>query len=168
LPPIVDDFYQVPLGLKLNRTTPGNIIFRISEIDETLKGKRIYLTDIVSGAEQDLLPDGEYSVPMVKGEYNSRFFLNFSNLATGVNDNIPNPKYFNIYSNEGILKAEIAEVYGDYGTLTIYNLSGQVLFSERIYTAGIYEYSPGLKDGVYIVRYVSGKSVITKKIILLN
>ena len=168
LSPIVDDFYQVPLGLKLNRNAPGNLVFRISEIDETLKGKRIYLTDIVAGSEQDLLPDKEYSVPMIKGEYNNRFFLNFSNVTTGVNDNMLNTKLFNIYCIEGILKAKIGEVNGDYGTLSIYNLSGQILFNERIYTTGYYEYNTGLKDGAYIVRYVSGKLVISKKIILLN
>jgi hypothetical protein len=168
LSPIVDDFYQVPLGLKLNRNAPGNIIFRISEIDETLSGKRIYLTDNIAGSEQDLLPDKEYSVPMIKGEYNNRFFLNFSNLTTGFSDYIPNIKPFNIYCTKGILKAEIGEVNGDYGTIYIYNLSGQILFSKRIYTTGYYEYNPGIKDGAYIVRYVSGKLVITKKIILLN
>jgi hypothetical protein len=168
LSPIVDDFYQVPLGLKLNRNAPGNLVFRISEIDETLKGKRIYLTDNIAGSEQDLLPDKEYSVPMIKGEYNNRFFLNFSNVTTGVNDKVLNTKLFNIYCVEGILKTEIGEVNGDYGTLSIYNLSGQILFNQRIYTAGYYEYNTGLKDGAYIVRYVSGKLVISKKIILLN
>ncbi len=32
LPPISDNLLQIPLGLKLNRA--GNIIFRISDIDE--------------------------------------------------------------------------------------------------------------------------------------
>ena len=38
---------------------------------------RIYLTDKVSGTEQDLLPDKVYSLSLGAGEYNDRFFLNF-------------------------------------------------------------------------------------------
>jgi hypothetical protein len=75
LPNTTDTVEIVPLGLKLNKS--GNVIFRIRDFDETMISvKRIYLTDIVAGTEQDLLPDMEYNLFLTTGEYQNRFFLN--------------------------------------------------------------------------------------------
>ena len=84
LPPVSDNLLQIPLGLKLNRE--GSIIFRIRDIDESLTGIRIYITDITAGIDQDLLPDKKYRVSLGTGEYDNRFFLNFSDIETGIKD----------------------------------------------------------------------------------
>ena len=39
--------------------------------------------------------------------------------------------------------------------LSIYNLTGQVLFTKRISDSGYYEFNPGFKDGIYIVSFAS-------------
>ena len=166
LPPISDNLLQIPLGLKLNKA--GNIIFRIRDIDETLTGARIYLSDMVAGMEQDLLPDKEYHVSLGIGEYNNRFFLNFSNIPTGINDITLHNDLFNIYSVKGKLKAEIKSLSGDKGTLKIYNLLGQVIFIKNIYETGFYEFSPEIKEGIYIVRYTTGTKMSSKKILIQN
>ena len=97
---------------------------------------RIYLTDKVSGIDQDLLPDKEYTISLGTGEYNNRFFLNFSNITTGTDDNIQKDDLFRIYSSHGTLKAEINILEGK-GLLKIYNLTGQVLFIRTIFEKGL-------------------------------
>ncbi len=164
LPPVPDNIVNVPLGMKINRA--GNIIFRINDIDETLTGMRIYLSDIVAGTEQDLMNGKEYIVSLAQGEYTDRFFLNLSNLTTGTPDDIFKPEVFNIYSSDGLLKAEIFGLQGKSGTLNIINLLGQVVFTDMIYTVGYHEFDPGLKDGIYIVNFTSGTFRISKKLFI--
>jgi hypothetical protein len=166
LPTITGDLCTVPLGLKLNRTGTGTVVFKITDIDEVLTEYNIYLTDIVAGTEQDLMNGKEYIVSLAQGTYNSRFFLNLSNLTTGIPDNNLKPEVFIIYSSDGILKAEIYGLQGKSGTLNIYNLSGQIVFTDEIYTVGYHEFNPGLKDGIYIVNFTSGTFRISKKLFI--
>ncbi|MBK8883556.1 MAG: T9SS type A sorting domain-containing protein [Bacteroidales bacterium] len=166
LPEITGDFCNVPLGIKVNRS--GNVIFKIRSAAESLKAKRIYIADIVAGTEQDLLPDKEYSVNLEKGEYNNRFFLNLSNITTGNNENTPDTDLFSIYSTYGILKSEIGIVAGNYGTLRVYNISGQIMLIEKIYTTGYHEFDKKFKDGIYIVNYTTGTFSSSKKLFIDN
>jgi hypothetical protein len=166
LPPLTDSLNAVPLGLKLNKD--GDIIFRIKDIDETLAGLRIYLSDITAGVEQDLLPDKEYVVNLGTGEYTNRFFLNFSNITTAVDENTLQKDIFSVYSTKGMLKAEINYIEGQEGTLKIYNLLGQVIFNVSLYERGYHEFYPGIKNGIYIVNYSTGSKMSSKKIIIQN
>lgn len=169
LPHISGDLCKVPLGIKNNRTGTGNIIIKIMDIDESLKSMRIYLSDIVAGIDQDLLPGKEYSVSLAKGEFNDRFFLNLSkslDVITGDQHEIIKPDPICIYSSHGIIKAEINTVSGNTGELGIYNLAGQLLFTEKIHDPGQYEFRTRLADGMYIVSYVSGTFRSSKKLFI--
>jgi hypothetical protein len=164
LPYSADTTFSVPLGLKINKE--GYIIFKIRDIDETLSGKRIYLSDIVAGAEQYLLPDKEYKVNLTNGEYNNRFFLNLSNIITVIQNFTPKTDLFSIYWSDGLLKAEINILNGNEGTLMIHNLTGQMLFLEKIYKTGYHEFNPLVQDGIYIVTYFSGTQRSSIKIFI--
>ena len=167
LPPISDNFLQVPLGLKLNRS--GNVTFRIRDIDETLSDRRIYITDTVAGIEQELIPDKEYRISLDKGEYINRFFLNLSAIPTTIKDNnLESSDIFSIYSSHGVLKAEIITLYGNDSRLIINNLTGQVLYIKEVFDTGYLEFNPGLKDGIYIVNYITGTKRSSRKIIIQN
>ncbi len=166
LPEMASDSATIPLGLKLNRT--GSIVFKIQDIDNSLKGKRIYLTDLVAGTEQDLLPDKEYMVSLSAGEYINRFYLNMKEISTDIPDDPLNPDLFSIYSTKGILIALIGRLEGESGTITVYNLAGQTLFVEKIFEAGYHEFYTRLKNGIYIVNYTSGKFRSTKKLFIQN
>jgi hypothetical protein len=52
--------------------------------------------------------------------------------------------------------------------LSIYNLAGQVLFVTKILEPGYYELNPGIKDGIYIIRFMSVKYQDSKKIFIQN
>jgi hypothetical protein len=164
IPPLVYDLRVIPLGLKLNRA--GTVSFRIRDIEESIASKRIYITDNVTGIEKDLLAGGEYTVTLDKAEYNSRFFLNLSNLPTGFREPVAKTELFSVYSAGPVVRAEIYNLQGDEGTLTIFNLSGQALFITKINNPGYHEFNPGLRDGIYIVNYTTGVFRGSKKLVI--
>lgn len=166
LPAISDNFCKVPLGLKINKT--GTIIFRIHDIDETLSTMRIYITDIVAGTEQDLLPDEKYTVYLSSGEYLNRFYINLSNLTTDIKNNSRRNDLFTVYSDHGIIKTEINGESGMRGTFFIYSLTGQILYVKKVYEPGIHEFNPGLKNGFYIITFISSSNRSSKKIFINN
>ena len=166
MPDLVNSTDSVPLGLKLNRD--GYIGFRIRNNEGTFSAMSISLYDKVTGTEQDLLPDKEYKLYLTTGEYLNRFFLNLSNVATEVPDHNSGPDLFSIYSSHGILKAEINILSGREGILKICNLTGQIIFLTKIHERGYHEFNPGVKDGIYIVSYITGNSRSSKKLFIQN
>ena len=159
-----DDLCTLHLGIKTNKN--GEIIFRIKDITGIYLDKAIYITDIITGLNQDLTQGNQYSVSLPAGDYQNRFFLNLSNLITDTPDFTSDTDWINIYSSHGILKAEINLLSCKKGTLTILNLMGQALFIHKIYEAGYHEFSPVVKDGIYIVTFISGNRRVSKKIFI--
>jgi hypothetical protein len=160
-----DTLRQIPLGLKLN--IDGNIIFRIRDLGEELLGNKIFISDMASGTERDLLGNGEYKVFLKAGEYTNRFFLNLSAAATGIPDTHPYDM-FTIYASHGIIKMKIGLMSQKFNLLTISNLMGQLLVIKKDLESGYHEFNPGLKDGIYIVTFASGNFRTSKKILIQN
>jgi hypothetical protein len=157
----------IPLGLKLNKD--GFVSFRIRDIQGSFADMRIFLSDKLSGAMQDLDQDNEYEIFLASGEYLNRFYINAYTSATNIPENIPaGTEIFSIYSSQGLLKTEINQLNGPDGALIINNLLGQTLFSVKVYETGYHEFSPGIKDGIYIATLISGNTKISKKLFIKN
>lgn len=164
LPVISDTLYKVPLGLKINRD--GRIIFKISSLEGNLADMEIYISDIVAKIDQDLLSDKDYRLDLKTGQYESRFFLNFGNIGTGIPDFTAGDDLFSVYCSHGILKLKINTLPAAEGTLLISNLTGQMPLIKKYYEPGYYELNPGLKNGVYIVSFLSGTKRCSKKVFI--
>jgi len=164
LPVISDTLYKVPLGLKINRD--GNIIFKISSLEGDLTDMEIFISDIVAKSENDLLSGKDYRLDLTEGIYENRFFLNFRNLGTGIPDYEAGNDLFSVYCTHGILKLKINTLPAKDGTLLISSLTGQVPIIKKYYGPGYYELNPGLKNGVYIVSFLSGTKRCSKKIFI--
>jgi len=164
LPLLNGDLCTIPLGLKLNRQ--GTIVFRIKDEDQSLFSRKIYLTDMVTGTQQDLQSGKEFKIALETGEYTNRFYLNLETITTGNHDNLPDDSQFSIYSTNGILKSEIGVVSGDYGTLRVYNLAGQLVFISKVYSTGYHEFGTDLTEGIYIVNYISGTFNQSRKLFI--
>jgi len=164
LPVISDTLLTVPLGLKINRD--GNIIFKIRNLEGTLADMEIFLSDLTAKTEHDLLSGKEYTLDLTTGLYENRFFLNFRNLETGIPDYYDGDDLFSVYSYHGILKLEISTLPATEGTLFISNLTGQMLLITKYYEPGYYELNPGLKNGIYIVSFISGNKKSSKKVFI--
>jgi hypothetical protein len=165
LPPLSGSLQKIPLGMKTSRD--GNIIIRIRDIDSSFSNIGISITDIIKGTEHSLEPGNEFQIFLKAGEYKDRFFLNLSDIATEVNDIISEQEIFRIYYSNDILHTEINNS-GATGTLSILNLLGQTLYTDKIYGDGYQEHNFHLKDGIYIASYVSGKKRINRKIPIKN
>jgi hypothetical protein len=166
LPENQDTLCTVPLGLKTNIN--GDIVFRIINISEELPGMKISISDMVAGTKNDLLNNNEYKVYLESGEYKNRFFLNISEKRDEIPDTTTNNNLFTVYSSHGVIKVYVNTEKTGSGLLSIFNLAGQVLFVTKIIEPGYYEFNPGLKDGIYIVRFMSVKYQDSKKIFIQN
>ena len=164
LPIISDTLYKVPLGLKINRD--GNIIFKIRALEGNLTDMEIFLSDIVTKTDHDLLSGNDYRLDLTTGQFENRFFLNFVSIGTGITDYIPDPDFFKIYNSHGILKAEINTLPDQRGTLKICNLTGQIFLIKEIFSPGYYEFTPDIDDGIYIVSLFSGTKRCSRKIFI--
>ena len=129
---------------------------------------RISLTDKMTGSEQNMLDEQVYKILLNEGEYDDRFFLNFSNNLTDIPDNNPSSELYSIYYTKGVLVANVANLEGGEGTLYLCNMLGQILLTDKLYAEGYNELSHHLKDGIYISVFVSGRTRITRKIIIIN
>jgi fibronectin-binding autotransporter adhesin len=166
MPETLDSLYSIPLGLKAN--IDGNIVFRIIDIEEDHPWDRIYLTDLVSGTENDLLNNKEYRVSLEAGEYKNRFLLNLMRKGTEPPDTSSNNDPFTVYNSRGIVKAYVNTDKTGSGLLSIYNLTGQVLINKRISAPGNYEFDHGFKNGIYIVSFVTKTYQNSRKIFIQN
>jgi hypothetical protein len=163
---VTDTVYIVPLGLKINK--PGDIIFKINDIEGSFSEMRVTLFDKVTGRVQDLLNNQEYMISLGIGEYLNRFYLNLSNSITDLQNNPSRPDLFSIYYSKGVLKANINSLQGGEGSLIVYNLLGQALLIHKVYKDGYHEINMCLKDGIYIVIFKSGTKRSSRKIFIHN
>ncbi len=164
LPVISDTLYKVPLGLKINRD--GNIIFKIDTLEGNLADMEISISDVAAKTEHDLLSGKDYRLDLTTGLYENRFFLNFRNIGTGIPDYTAGDDLFSVYCSHGILKLKISTLPATEGTLIISNLTGQLPLIKKYYEPGYYELNPGLKNGVYIVSFLSGTRRSSKKVFI--
>ncbi len=156
---------SVPLGLKISKA--GNVVFKISSLDSQLSGSGIYLSDIVTGSNQDLLDGKEYIVSLASGEYTNRFYLNITSTPTDINPVRSFEDLFRIYYSNGTLTAYIT-LNADNGTLTITNLTGQTVFMKKIYESGYHEFNTILKSGIYIATFSTKNTKVSRKIFIYD
>ena len=162
--PVMDDSLMIiPLGLNIYRN--GDIRFRITDFENLLVDMKIYLHDAQTGINQNLLPDQEYKVNLQPGEYTSRFSLRLLNSPLDLPEIDPSD-FFSIYSSNGFLEANIGYLGGNEGVLSMFDLAGRKLFSQKVFEHGKYTFNPGVSDGIYIVTLLSGDVVDTKKILI--
>lgn len=166
LPSDSESTLSIPLGVKTNRS--GNLIFRINDIDNYFSATSIYLKDVEAETAHLLDSDSKYLVYIEQGEYHNRFFLEMMNLPTNINETkVPDP-LFDIYSAHNLLKTNIYDVSGKEGILSVFNLTGQIVFKQIIRQPGYYEFNAPVLSGIYIINYTSGARTGSRKIFIGN
>jgi len=166
LPEMTDTIKTIPLGLMTYKS--GEISFRIRDIENLPPGMKIYLHDAVTGINRDLLPDQEYIIDLTAGEYSNRFSLKLLNSTSNLPDVDLSSDFFNVYSSNGIVKANVGSLDGREGVIYIFDLVGHQVFSQKVFEEGYYEFNPLVKPGIYFVTLLSGNYKNTKKIFILN
>lgn len=164
LPEISDTTLSIPLGLMIYME--GEIGFRIRDNENMPEGTEIFLRDAVTGANTDLLQDNEYKITLPAGEYIDRFYLGFQRITTGIPDLNETEDFFSAYSSRAMINATIKRLDGREGLISVFDLNGRQVYSRKVYDIGFYEINPGLKSGIYIIRFYSGKLSTTKKLFI--
>jgi hypothetical protein len=162
LPVMTASTYQVPLGIKVNRN--GTVVFKLKDIDPGLVPGGVFLTDAVTGTQQDLLGGKQYMVSLLSGDYVDRFWLNFGSMPTTVPKIIENEKMFSAYYSKGVVKAAVKRLNDNTGIITMHNIIGKLVYTLKIYENGNYEFSPSVPDGIYILTFVSGNERYSQKL----
>ena len=166
LPDQHDEVLSIPLGLKTNRA--GTVKFRLSELDDYFMHASIYLSDTETGARHELKSDTEYTVSLEPGQYHDRFFLDITGLTTGITPAPDKDDIFKVYFSNNMLKTNIFVVEGSNGMFSVFNLTGQMIFSKKITEPGYYEFDAPRFPGIYIINYLTGVRSVSKKIFTGN
>ncbi|HEX2921312.1 MAG TPA: DUF2341 domain-containing protein [Bacteroidales bacterium] len=152
----------IPLGLSTLRD--GEITFRLLALEGSMSSLPVYLYDASTGISHDLSAD--VNIYLEADDYVDRFFLGFRDITTesksAINDITP-PE---IWSSGKNVYANINCINGNQGLLSILDLTGRIVFTQKILDNGRLEFSPGLKSGLYIVTLVTDKVRVTEKIFL--
>ncbi|MCB2220634.1 MAG: T9SS type A sorting domain-containing protein [Bacteroidetes bacterium] len=163
LPEIIDPITTIPLGL-INYQS-GQVSFRIRDYENLIPGMKIYLHDAATGVNQDLLEEPEYKINLDAGEYLNRFSIKVLDGTTNLPD-IDQSDFFNIYFSNGKLNVNSGYLGNNDGVLSLYDMAGRKLFSQRIMEKGMYHFDPHLSNGIYVATLLSGNEVKTKKILI--
>jgi hypothetical protein len=162
LPQNPDSLGKIRLGISTGRD--ADVIFKIKTIRGDFLGTSILFIDSAGRARTNLFPDKEYKVSLLTGDYTDRFYIEFQDLETGINSSPEIADPFNVYSSYGTIKVDIDMPGQDRGILQIYNLMGQLLYIRKIYESGCQEFSPGIKEGIYLISYLTGNRKFSKRI----
>ncbi len=65
-----------------------------------------------------------------------------------------------------MINATVNRLDGRDGLISVFDLGGRQVFSRKVYDIGNYDIDPGLKSGVYVIRFYSGKLSTAKKIFI--
>lgn len=152
----------IPLGVKIMRS--GEVIFRMKDLSGPYYIGSVNLHDAATGKVTDLSTGDEYRISLNEGDYFDRFFLTFEGYLTG--GSIPDSELLplKLYSSQGKVFAEISSLAGSEGMITISNLTGQTLFTEKVYENGHHVFNPDVNEGIYIVSFITGNIRHSEKI----
>ena len=78
------------------------------------------------------------------------------------------PGQINLYPNPALSMVHVSvppASGGHYGTLTLFNLQGQIVFSKALSTATTAMDVSGLKPGVYFVRFNNNLTTVVVKLV---
>ncbi|MBE0668714.1 MAG: hypothetical protein IH593_13720, partial [Bacteroidales bacterium] len=154
LPDQTDTALIVPMGLRTFRD--GEVSFKIKDVENPPPGLKVYFRDKLTGANANMLLNKDYRVSLPAGEYNDRFYFAFLKSITGINDPEASSVIFTAYASAGIIKATVNTLAGKYGVITVYDLNGRPLYVKKVYETGFLEFDPGIRQGIYIISFVTG------------
>ena len=161
--PSIDSNTVIPLGLRLDHS--GTIDFNLRDAENLPPDLPVYLNDAKTGKNQILRRNEVYSIPIEAGNLENRFSIRFRAVKTTMN---AEKDIFNVFSSGGKLIVDLNFETDQKGDLILYNLLGQLLSRDSLNGNGHYELHTHAISGVYIIRYVSPRSVHSKKIVISN
>lgn len=155
----LDNTTVIPLGIETLRD--GDVIFNLRNLENWPAGLNLYLTDALTGSNQDLRLNPVYMVNLKKGKVENRFSLR----AVASKDKVDaNDDVYSIFGDNGALFLRIKLMNEQSGYLMISNTLGQVISRKKIDGNGIYQLDQLVPNVVYIVSFLTSKGTHTTKV----
>jgi len=149
----------VPLGLKVGAESSYTLTFEGMESFDSQIPLR--LDDLKLGISKDIRTDPVYSFTAAPGDAENRFRLRFAS-AIGFED--PEASNILISSERNVIRVNYMGSAA--GTIHLYNDAGQLLSTQAL-SRGETTMSAAA-TGIYLVKVITGKSVVTKKVVVVR
>ncbi|MDQ0639298.1 hypothetical protein QF042_002863 [Pedobacter sp. W3I1] len=157
----LDTATVIPLGIKIEKD--GNITFNLRKLENWPAHLNLYLTDAVTGTNQNLQRNPVYTVNLKKGTVENRFSLR---CTTKDGANTTNGDIYTVYGSAGTMYVKIGLLNEQRGQLIISNIAGQVISRRQIEGNGAYLLTGLAPDVVYLVSFITAHGTHTKKILI--
>lgn len=150
----------VPLYFSVN--TASDVTFTASGMEGFYSTPPIYLEDVVENKVIDLQIQPTYSFHFIPGQEN-RFNLRFTNITD--QDETEAIEGLIYHSNQQI-NISIPVLESKEAVVHIFDISGRLMVNNKVILNGLTHVKAPISSGVYIVRVIAGKKVISKKVII--
>ncbi|MFM2213268.1 MAG: hypothetical protein RL427_531 [Bacteroidota bacterium] len=155
-----------PLGVK--NATDGTVTFVIDEKENFDENQEIYIFDKATNLYHGIKNDN-FQINLPAGSYEDRFSLRFTNGTLGVNENDTNNGISITHSqNNAMINIKNESQNTNIKSVALFNMMGQVISTWKIEntTQETIELPvSNLSTGTYIVKVITDKGQLTKKII---
>ncbi|MGV8114708.1 MAG: T9SS type A sorting domain-containing protein [Lentimicrobium sp.] len=154
--PSMNNTLVIPMGFEKTVSSGFSI-----ELQESIPGAVVYLTDKKTGTVTNLTDNGAYHFTAAEGDDANRFTLHFGTLGM---DDPSTAAPVHIYAYGGVVYLNGLDAKA---SVTITDLTGRVVMAERVNGNGLAMLNAGsLPKGVYVVTAVAGSRVVSAKVIL--
>ena len=150
---------NVALGLKVGASTSYTI--NVSGIESFDASLPVRLDDLKLGTSQDMRINPVYTFDAAPGDDENRFLLSFASV-TAVNE--LNASGIRVVSDNGIIR--VTHSLPATGTVYLYSVSGQLLATSTLNKGETT--LRAASAGVYLVRVVTGKTSLTRKMVVVQ
>jgi hypothetical protein len=126
----------------------------------------VTLKDLKTNTTQDLKANPAYTFDYAQGDPVNRFEIQFGAGITSVNDVEKQELNVDIYANQNSVYIKTFD-NSDY-RYEIYDMKGKMIQSDKLYNNGLNTIKLNIRQGIYIVKVISGKQSFTKQVPILK
>ena len=156
-------FYTlIPLGFHIGMVTTDTLV--ASNLESFLPGIVIWLEDKKTSIWVTLTQTPEYIFTSLPNDNPDRFLLHFSNPYTGLTANTGGfMKIYSFNSSVYVMNRRVEPASGD---IYIYDITGRLIFKDKLKNIGLNKFEPGINQGYYIVKVVTDTNACIEKVFL--
>jgi len=155
----------VPLNVFVSQS--GSYIFH-SHTMENFDGYTVYLEDRRTSQWYPMVQGTEVSINLAEGDHSDRFFLHFGYVETTTGIDEVEANSLRVFSGNGQTAIGLTGTEPMKGVLEVISANGQMVAAPQQVTLGttpIVIGTNGLANGVYVVRFSAGETVLTQRFV---
>jgi hypothetical protein len=156
-----------PLGVR--NAVDGTVKFIVDDKENFNEDQEIYIYDNTTNVYHSIKND-YFEINLPAGTYEDRFSLRFSNGTLGINDNQTNNGISITHSqNNAMINIKNQSLNSTINSVMLFNTIGQVISTWKIENGNQDNFGlqvSNIASGTYIVKVMTDKGAIAKKIIV--